>query len=129
MRKGLFLLGAVSGFLAVAFGAFGAHALKSLVSVELIATFSLGVEYHFYHTFALISVALAGHWLGSRLLDWAAYAFLAGIGLFSGSLYAYVLTGAKWLVFITPIGGVCFLLGWLLLAVALWRQRTQGLNA
>ncbi|MCE9685184.1 DUF423 domain-containing protein [Shewanella sp. AS16] len=129
MRKGLFLLGAVSGFLAVAFGAFGAHALKSLVSVELIATFRLGVEYHFYHTFALIAVALAGHWLSSRLLDWAAYAFLAGIGLFSGSLYAYVLTGAKWLVFITPIGGVCFLLGWLLLAVALWRQRTQGLNA
>ncbi|MFC1520739.1 DUF423 domain-containing protein, partial [Pseudomonadota bacterium] len=81
MRQGLLLLAAISGFLAVALGAFGAH--------ELVAIFKLGVDYHFYHTFAIIAVALSGHWISSKLLDWAGYLFFVGILLFSGSLYLY----------------------------------------
>lgn len=123
MRKGLLLLAAVSGFMATALGAFGAHGLKSVASDELIAIFNLGVQYHFYHTFALITVALTSHVIRSRLLSWAAYLFIAGIGLFSGSLYLYALTGTKWLGAITPLGGGCFLVGWLLLAAAVWRNR------
>lgn len=123
MRKGLLLLAMVSGFFAVALGAFGAHGLKSIAPPELISVFNLGVEYQFYHTFALITIAFAGHWLESRLLDWAAYMFIAGIVLFSGSLYGLALMGSKWLGPITPLGGGCFLLGWLLLAAAVWRHK------
>lgn len=123
MRKGLLLLAAVSGFLAVALGAFGAHGLKTVAPPELIAVFNLGVQYHFYHTFGLITLAFAGHWLTSRLLDWAAYLFIAGIVLFSGSLYGLALFGTQWLGPITPMGGGCFLLGWLLFAAAVWRHK------
>ena len=94
----------------------------------MIAIFNLGVEYQFYHTFALIAVAFAGHWLKSRLLDWAGYLFMLGIVLFSGSLYLYALLGTKWTGPITPLGGVCFLLGWLFIAVAVWRNRVKELD-
>ena len=123
MRKGLFLIACLSGFLATALGAFGSHGLKNVASQEMIAVFELAVNYHFYHTFALIAAALAGHWLSSRLLDYAAYAFILGIALFSGSLYTYVLSGTKFLVMITPLGGMCFLVGWLLLAATVWQSR------
>ncbi|MCL1146015.1 DUF423 domain-containing protein [Shewanella sp. 10N.261.52.F9] len=128
MRNGFLLLAALSGFIAVALGAFGAHGLKNVAPPELIAIFNLGVEYQFYHTFALIAVAFAGHWLKSRLLDWAGYMFIAGMILFSGSLYMYALIGAKWTGPVTPIGGVCFLLGWLFIAVAVWRNRVKELD-
>ncbi|QYJ77869.1 DUF423 domain-containing protein [Shewanella acanthi] len=128
MKKGLLLLAAVSGFLAVALGAFGSHGLKAVAPPHLIEVFSLGVQYQFYHTFAIIAVAFTGHWIRSRLLDWAAYLFIAGIVLFSGSLYGLALMGSKWLGPITPLGGTCFLLGWLLLAVAVWRHRVVDGN-
>ena len=128
MRKGFLLLAALSGFLAVALGAFGAHGLKQVTTPEMIDIFNLGVEYQFYHTFALIAVAFSGHWLKSRLIDWAGYLFLLGIVLFSGSLYLYVLVGSKWTGPITPMGGVCFLLGWLFIAVAVWRNRVVELD-
>ncbi|GIU13435.1 MULTISPECIES: DUF423 domain-containing protein [unclassified Shewanella] len=128
MRNGFLLLAALSGFIAVALGAFGAHGLKNVAPPELIAIFNLGVEYQFYHTFALIVVAFSGHWIKSRLLDWAGYLFIAGIILFSGSLYLYALIGAKWTGPVTPMGGVCFLLGWLLIAVAVWRNRVKELD-
>ncbi|GIU09573.1 membrane protein [Shewanella sp. c952] len=128
MRSGFLLLAALSGFMAVALGAFGAHGLKNVASAEMIAIFNLGVEYQFYHTFALIAVAFAGHWLKSRLLDWAGYLFMLGIVLFSGSLYLYALLGTKWTGPITPLGGVCFLLGWLFIAVAVWRNRVKELD-
>ena len=113
----------MSGFLAVALGAFGAHGLKAVAPPDLIEVFNLGVQYHFYHTFALVMVAFSGQWLTSRLLDWAAYLFIVGIMLFSGSLYGLALIGTKWLGPITPIGGGCFLLGWLLFAAAVWRHK------
>ncbi|MBT1443244.1 DUF423 domain-containing protein [Shewanella sp. JM162201] len=128
MNRGLFLFASVSGFLAVALGAFGAHGLKNLVSAEMVSVFKLGVEYQFYHTFAVIAVALAWQYVPSRLLGWAAGFFIAGMALFSGSLYAMVLTGAKWWGPITPMGGTCFLLGWLLLGAAVWRHRVIGGN-
>jgi len=128
MRKGFLLLAALSGFMAVALGAFGAHGLKNVTTPEMIAIFNLGVEYQFYHTFALIAVAFSGHWLRSRLIDWAGYLFIAGIGLFSGSLYLYALVGSKWTGPITPLGGGCFLLGWLFIALAVWRNRVVELD-
>ncbi|CAM4120884.1 MULTISPECIES: DUF423 domain-containing protein [Shewanella] len=128
MRKGFLLLAALSGFLAVALGAFGAHGLKQVTTPEMIDIFNLGVEYQFYHTFALIAVAFSGHWLKSRLIDWAGYLFLLGIVMFSGSLYLYVLVGSKWTGPVTPMGGVCFLLGWLFIAVAVWRNRVVELD-
>ncbi len=128
MRKGFLLLAALSGFISVAFGAFGAHGLKQIATPEMIAIFKLGVEYQFYHTFALIAVSFAGHWITSRLLDWAGYLFIAGIVFFSGSLYLYALIGAKWTGPITPIGGFCFLVGWLLVALAVWRNQVVELN-
>ncbi len=128
MRSGFLLLAALSGFMAVALGAFGAHGLKNVASAEMIAIFNLGVEYQFYHTFALIAVAFAGHWLKSRLLDWAGYLFMLGIVLFSGSLYLYALLGTKWTGPVTPLGGVCFLLGWLFIAVAVWKNRVKELD-
>ncbi|MEZ9820441.1 DUF423 domain-containing protein [Shewanella sp. 10N.286.45.A1] len=128
MRSGFLLLAALSGFMAVALGAFGAHGLKNVASAEMIAIFNLGVEYQFYHTFALIVVAFAGHWLKSRLLDWAGYLFMLGIVLFSGSLYLYALLGTKWTGPVTPLGGVCFLLGWLFIAVAVWKNRVKELD-
>ena len=128
MRKGFLLLAALSGFMSVALGAFGAHGLKQIASPEMIAIFNLGVEYQFYHTFALIVVAFAGHWFRSRLLDWAGYLFIAGIALFSGSLYLYSILGTKWTGPITPIGGFCFLIGWLLIALAVWRDRVVELD-
>ncbi|MGS0677380.1 DUF423 domain-containing protein [Shewanella sp. 0m-4] len=128
MRNGFLLLAALSGFIAVALGAFGAHGLKNVAPADLIAIFNLGVEYQFYHTFALIVVAFSGHWIKSRLLDWAGYLFIAGMVLFSGSLYLYALIGAKWTGPVTPIGGVCFLLGWLFIALAVWRNRVKELD-
>jgi len=128
MRNGFLLLAALSGFMSVALGAFAAHGLKNVTTTEMIAIFNLGVEYQFYHTFALIAVAFAGHWLKSRLLDWAGYLFIVGTMLFSGSLYLYALLGTKWTGPITPLGGVCLLLGWLLIAVAVWRNRVKELD-
>lgn len=125
MRKGLFLFAAMSGFFSVALGAFAAHGLKNIATAQLIHFFNLGIQYQFYHTFAIIVVVFAMPWIRSKLLVFSAYFFIAGILLFSGSLYVYALIGIKWLGMITPIGGVCFLIGWLLLAVSIFNQDEQ----
>ncbi|MGB0894753.1 MAG: DUF423 domain-containing protein [Parashewanella sp.] len=125
MRSGFFILACISGFLATALGAFGSHGLKTIASAEMINIYELSVQYHFYHTFALLAVAIAGNWVRSSWLDYSAYSFLAGIGLFSGSLYAYVLTGTHWLAMLTPLGGMCFLVGWSLLAVSVWQTHSN----
>lgn len=123
MNKKLLFIAAIMGLLAVALGAFGSHGLKKVISPEMVNIFNLGVQYQFYHTFALLSVALTGYWIRSRLLNWAGYFFIAGILLFSGSLYIYALLGSKWMGPITPLGGICFMAGWILMAVAIWRNR------
>ena len=119
MQRQFLLVGAILGFLGVAIGAFGAHGLRSRLSPEMLAVFEVGVRYHMYHVFALLVVAAAiGHAGQTRLLTVAGWSFLAGILIFSGSLYALALTGTTTFGALTPIGGLGFLIGWACLAIA-----------
>jgi uncharacterized membrane protein YgdD (TMEM256/DUF423 family) len=112
------LLGSLAGFLGVGLGAFGAHGLKTRLSAEMLAVFETGVRYQMYHTLALLVVSAAiGHLGPARLLAGAGWLFVAGIVLFSGSLYALALSGVTTLGAITPIGGLAFLGGWACLAL------------
>lgn len=116
MDRLFFALGALSGFLAVALGAFAAHGLKSRLTAELLATFETGVRYQMYHALALLAAAWAlARWPGPVTAA-SGWLFVAGTLLFSGSLYALSLTGEKWLGAVTPVGGLAFLAGWLCLA-------------
>jgi uncharacterized membrane protein YgdD (TMEM256/DUF423 family) len=118
MDKTLLLVGAVAGFLAVALGAFGAHGLRARLSPEMLAVFETAVRYQIYHALAILIVGLVLGRLDGWMFRAAAWAFTAGIVLFSGSLYLLALTGITILGAITPIGGLAFLIGWGLLAVA-----------
>jgi uncharacterized membrane protein YgdD (TMEM256/DUF423 family) len=119
----LFLaMGGLAALAAVALGAFGAHALKSRVSAEVLAAWHTGVEYHVYHALGLLAVGLAATQLAdSTLLKWSGWLMLAGIALFSGSLYALALSGERWLGAVTPIGGTAFLAAWALFVAAVLR--------
>jgi uncharacterized membrane protein YgdD (TMEM256/DUF423 family) len=111
--------GGLAALAAVALGAFGAHALKSRVSAEMLALWHTGVEYHAYHALGLLAVGLVAAQLPeSMLLKWSGWLMLAGIVLFSGSLYALALSGERWLGAITPIGGTAFLAAWGLFVIA-----------
>lgn len=115
-------LAALSGFLAVGFGAFGAHALRTRLDESALAVYQTAVQYHFYHSLALLGVGLFCLWQPqSRLLVSSGWAFALGILVFSGSLYLLSLTGIRWLGAITPIGGLAFMVGWFLLFLAAWR--------
>jgi uncharacterized membrane protein YgdD (TMEM256/DUF423 family) len=111
-------IGAANAFVAVAAGAFGAHGLKARVSPELVATFQTGAQYHMYHSLALIAVGLFALLRPQTNTGAPAWLFQAGIVLFSGSLYALTLSGVRALGAITPIGGLCFLAAWAMLAYA-----------
>jgi uncharacterized membrane protein YgdD (TMEM256/DUF423 family) len=116
-----FVLGAIAAGVAVILGAFGAHGLKSRVDPALLVVFETGVRYQMYHALALLAVGLARvHW-PSALVSMAGWFFLVGIVIFSGSLYLMTATGARWLGAITPIGGVAFIIGWIVLAAGVWR--------
>ena len=119
--KTFFALGALFGALGVGIGAFGAHGLRATVSPEDLATFEIGVRYQMYHALGLLAVAWATTQWDSAAVTVAGWAFVAGIVVFSGSLYVLVLSGQRWLGAITPIGGVAFILGWVLLAWSAWR--------
>jgi uncharacterized membrane protein YgdD (TMEM256/DUF423 family) len=107
-------LGALLALMSVAAGAFGTHALRPRLASDLLAVFETAAKYQMYHALALILVAVAlGKWGGAALV-WAGWLFLAGTAVFSGSLYILALTGARWWGAVTPIGGACFLLGWVL---------------
>lgn len=113
------VLGALFALLAVMAGAFGAHGLRSVVSARALEVFQTAVTYQVYHALGLILIALlAGFGLHRRLLTVAAGFFLAGILLFSGSLYLLVLTELRWIGPVTPVGGVCFMVGWALVVTA-----------
>ena len=122
MERLFFILGSVSGLIAVAAGAFGAHSLRDRISADLLVTFETGVRYQMYHALALIAVAWAATRWTNSLTSVAGWLFVAGTLIFSGSLYALSLTGARWLGAVTPLGGVAFLGGWLCLALAAWRS-------
>lgn len=115
-------IGSLFGLLAVMIGAFGAHGLEDKLTVHALARYQTGVEYQFYHVGALLIVGLLLSQTQSSILNLSGIFFTLGILLFSGSLYAYALTGSKFFGMITPIGGLCFLVGWgLLLAFSLKR--------
>jgi uncharacterized membrane protein YgdD (TMEM256/DUF423 family) len=111
--------GGVAAILAVALGAFGAHALKSRLAPEMLAVWHTGIEYHLFHSLGLVAAGLVAAQLPeSSLIRWAGWAMLAGIFLFSGSLYALALSGERWVGAITPIGGLAFLAAWALFVAA-----------
>ena len=119
MDRAFALAGSISAFLAVAAGAFGAHALRARLEPGLLLTFESGARYQLYHALALFAVAWAAtRWPGTpvRLAGWL---FIAGTVLFSGSLYVLALTGARWIGAITPLGGLLFLGGWVALAAGI----------
>ena len=118
MDRAFFAIGALSALLAVGLGAFGAHGLRHRLVPDMLSTFEVGVRYQLYHALALLAVAWAStRWPGSAVTA-AGWLFVAGTLLFSGSLYLLSLTGQRWLGAVTPLGGACFLAGWLGLA---WR--------
>jgi len=117
MDRTFALAGALSAFMAVAAGAFGAHALRARLPPDLLAVFETGAQYQMYHALALLAVAWASnHWPGTPLRA-AGWLFIGGTLLFSGSLYLLAVTGARWLGAITPLGGLLFLAGWAALAI------------
>jgi uncharacterized membrane protein YgdD (TMEM256/DUF423 family) len=116
--KNFLLIGSVAAFLAVGLGAFGAHGLRTRLSPEMLAVFETGVRYHMYHALALIATGLAMGRLSGTLMLAAGWSFVAGIVLFSGSLYLLALTGVTILGAVTPFGGLAFLAGWACLALA-----------
>ncbi|HEY2989293.1 MAG TPA: DUF423 domain-containing protein [Candidatus Binatia bacterium] len=121
MDRFFFAAGSLSAFLAVALGAFAAHGLKGKLTPDLFNVFEVGVRYHMYHALALLAVAWATNrwpWPSTNAAGWF---FIFGTIAFSGSLYLLALGGPRWLGAITPIGGLAFLVGWILLVWAVWR--------
>lgn len=119
MQKLLLQLGGVLGVLSVAIGAFGAHGLKDyLTETDRLDVFETAVKYQFYHTFAIIIVALLMNNFDNKLLTYSGFAFAAGIVLFSGSLYALIGTQITKFGAITPLGGLLFIVGWVLIVIA-----------
>jgi len=125
MAKTFIVVGALAGLLAVVLGAFGAHALRGQVDASMLAVFNTGAQYQMYHALALLMVGVLAHLFpAQKLLCWSGSFFIAGILLFSGSLYALALTHIKWFGPVTPIGGTAFMIGWLLLAFAATKFKT-----
>ncbi len=128
MNKSFLITAALLGALSVILGAFGAHALKSKISTDTLEIFETSVRYQFYHVFALFIVGLLSQYFSNYLMLWSGRLFIIGIILFCGSLY--ILTYFKginnqqmnWLGAITPFGGLCFIGGWLLLALAIFKK-------
>ena len=116
-----FAAGAVMCGLGVLLGAFGAHGLRGRVTPEMLAVFETGVRYHLVHGLALLAVAWATTRWPNTWISASGWLFVAGIVVFSGSLYLLSITGVRWLGAITPIGGLCFVAGWLILALSAMR--------
>lgn len=118
---GWFATGAALCGLGVLLGAFGAHGLAGRIAPEMLSVFETGVRYHLVHGLALLGVAWAASRWPSGLIDAAGWLFVLGIVVFSGSLYVLSITGTRWLGAITPIGGLCLTVGWLVLAIGAMR--------
>lgn len=122
MFRVFLLLGSVSAFMAVAVGAIGAHALRGQLTEHSLSVYQTAVQYQFWHALGLILIALlSASRQFSRMLLWAGLLMAGGILLFSGSLYALALSGAKFYAVFTPVGGVAFLGAWLLLGIYGWK--------
>ena len=129
MNKTYLITAAMLGAVSVMLGAFGAHGLKTRMNAETFDIFETAVKYQFYHVFALLAVAIVSQYIPGNLINWSGRCFIAGIILFSGSLYLlsyFKMAGNQqmnWLGAITPFGGLCFITGWLLLAAAALKLR------
>ncbi|WP_238653274.1 DUF423 domain-containing protein [Paenibacillus piscarius] len=124
MQQRLVGWGAVLAMLSVGIGAFGSHILKGVISEDYLKVYETGVQYHMAHALALVLIGLAaGQWGDSARLRWAGRLIGAGILLFSGSLYVLSTSGIKILGAITPLGGVCFIAGWICLAVEAFARK------
>jgi uncharacterized membrane protein YgdD (TMEM256/DUF423 family) len=122
MSKTILMAGAVFLALAVLTGAFGAHALKDRLPAGMMQVYKTGVEYHFYHALGLLLVGVLSVQYPSSWINWSAGCLVAGLVLFSGSLYAMALTGIRVLGAVTPLGGLSFVAGWILLFVAILKS-------
>lgn len=121
--KWILALGAFYGMTGVMLGAFGAHGLKGRLSEHLLNAFQTAVQYQLWHALALVLLVLLYRQQPLALIKWSAISISLGVLLFSGSLYLLALTGIKWFGPITPIGGVAFILGWLLLLLAAFKEQ------
>jgi uncharacterized membrane protein YgdD (TMEM256/DUF423 family) len=119
MQKFVLVTAAALGALSVMIGAFGAHALQATLEAQgRVDTFETAVKYQFYHTLALLAIGLLMFRIQDKMLDYAALSMMGGILIFSGSLYILCLSGLRWLGAVTPVGGLLFIIGWVLLAIA-----------
>ena len=121
-NRTILLAGAIFMALAVLLGAFGAHALKKVLSPDMLAIYKTGVEYQFYHALGLLLIGVIGFHIRSKYIQWAGLFISIGIIIFSGSLYVLTLSGIKALGAITPIGGLSFVAGWIFLAITIWKR-------
>lgn len=132
MHKGFLKSGVLFAMLAVMFGAFGAHALKEMISERALTTFETGVRYQFFHAIALVLTGILYKEFKTGMVLWAGRLFFVGILLFSFSLYflsaiqAAVQPGFRWVGAITPLGGLCFISGWVLLFMAFIKKTPQS---
>jgi uncharacterized membrane protein YgdD (TMEM256/DUF423 family) len=128
MSKSFLITAAALGAISVMLGAFGAHGLKGRMNAETFEVFETAIRYQFYHVFALLAVGVIAKYAPGGFLAWSGRCFIAGIILFSGSLYllAYLkmqgIEHMNWIGVFTPIGGLCFISGWILLAIAVIRS-------
>lgn len=128
MNKSFLITAALLGTLSVILGAFGAHALKAKTTADTLQIYETAVRYQFYHVFALLAVGMLAQTFPGSMITWSGRLFIIGTILFSGSLYMltyFKIAGNEsmnWLGAITPFGGLCFIVGWILLAIAIIRS-------
>lgn len=127
MQRKFIIIGSILAALAVILGAFGAHSLETQLTTDELLTYETGTRYHFYHVFAIFLVALLYQQFPKRLLSWAGWLFVVGILLFSGSIYLLAtssITGISTTILgpLTPLGGLLFIVGWILVGVAFFKK-------
>lgn len=114
------ILGGINAALVVMLGAFGAHGLKAKISAEMLAVYQTGVHYHLFHALGLLAVGLVATQIADSVwLKWSGWLMLAGIILFSGSLYVLSVSGWRWLGMVTPFGGLAFIASWIVFVIAI----------
>ena len=122
IEKKIYVTAAVTGFIAIILGTLAAHGLENLKDTDSFESFQTGVRYQIYHSLALISLGLMAYIIPNLKLSIIGYLFTSGILLFSGSLYILVLTNLRWFGAITPFGGLCFIFGWIILAIKIFKS-------